>query len=251
MSVYYNRTSGELLGGIHHATQQPERRKNRSLNQILPSEVTLSPLLSTYSEKGFTMLPDFPQVKEDIHELFMTRLRRPNPELAPLVAQIPHRRQHEGLKGKLRREDGSEEEIEIEEFSDTVTFEYSEFGHLSLEEAYGRYREAAAELAKQKEKQVISNIAEVTEETGNYFDAEGEELSPEHLLRVFESLRIDFDDNGDPIMPSIVLHPDMEDKIKKALEKLSEEPFKSEMEEIIQQKRSEWNDRENRRKLVD
>lgn len=197
------------------------------------------------------MLPDFPSLKDEIHDLFMIQLRQIDPEVAPVVGLIPHRRYHEGVEGRLVREDGSVDDTEMEEISVTETFEYDEFGDLSLEEVFNRYKNIIDKIDIEKEKSVLSDISEAAESVGNTIGAEGEEITPELVLEMLREVQIQFDRNGDPILPSFVIHPDAGDQVESALGKLGEEPYKSEMEEVIRQKRKEWNDRESRRKLVD
>lgn len=197
------------------------------------------------------MLPDFPDLKDELHKLFMTKLKLSIQEQAPLIAIIPRRRYHEGEGGMSVREDGSVESTELEEYSADVTYDLAEIKDLTLEEAFSRYQEIVGQVAKQQEKTVISRVSEAARSVGNQIDARGKELSPDHVLEMLETVRIDFNEEGNPIWPTLVLTPVTKEKMEEVQRQLEEEPYKSRMEELVQKKRQEWNDRESSRKLVD
>jgi hypothetical protein len=93
----------------------------------------------------------------------------------------------------------------------------------------------------------FERIGGLSEAAGTTVDARAEPLSYELLLRGFEKIDIDFDDNGNPIMPKLVVGPDMFE----ALRKLPPETEQQQRawREMIERKRREFNDRRRYRKL--
>ena len=92
----------------------------------------------------------------------------------------------------------------------------------------------------------------VTTKTGNVVDAEGKPISYELLLRTLETIQLDFDDNGNPLMPTMVVSPEQYEKMKEKIVEWENDPeCNKQFEKIINQKRKEWHDRESNRKLVD
>jgi hypothetical protein len=50
-------------------------------------------------------------------------------------------------------------------------------------------------------------VSEVTDATGNSISAAGQSLSHDLILDAIERVEIDFDDEGNPRMPSLMAHP--------------------------------------------
>lgn len=98
--------------------------------------------------------------------------------------------------------------------------------------------------AEQLERQFFEFMNKVTEDAGQVVDAGGRPLSHDLILDMFEKLQVDFDEDGNPEMPMIVLQP-------KAFEKLGE-PTPEQLkrrDEIIERKRREFAARRRVRKL--
>lgn len=98
--------------------------------------------------------------------------------------------------------------------------------------------------AEQLERQFFEFMNRVTEDAGQVVDARGRPLSHDLVLDMFEKLQIDFDEEGNPEMPTIVVPP-------QAYEKLGEptpEHLKR-RDEIIERKRREFVARRRVRKL--
>ncbi|MCK4818719.1 hypothetical protein KA005_23305, partial [bacterium] len=94
-------------------------------------------------------------------------------------------------------------------------------------------------------------LNEVTAKTGNVVDAGGQPLSHELLLKTLETIQLDFDDNGKPIMPTLVVSPQQYEKIKvKNIEWENDPECQKQFEQMMNRKRKEWHDRESNRKLV-
>jgi hypothetical protein len=104
--------------------------------------------------------------------------------------------------------------------------------------------EQGDKAAEQLETQFFAFMHKVTEDAGQVIDARGRPLTHDLVLDMFEKLQIDFDEDGQPQMPTIVVPP-------KVYEKLGE-PTPEQMkrrDEIIERKRSEFLARRRVRKL--
>ena len=84
------------------------------------------------------------------------------------------------------------------------------------------------------------------------FDAGGKPFHPEMLLEAIERMPIEFDDKGNPKLPTITMNPAQMERIKdKLTEWESDSVLRDRYEAIMRKKREEWLDRESNRKLVD
>jgi len=106
---------------------------------------------------------------------------------------------------------------------------------------------AAEEGLKVIMPQFYEYLGRLCQAAGTSTDAKGEKVSPELIRKSLENVEIDFDEHDMPIMPTMVLHPDM-------LKQLSELPPPTEEEikafnDLIERKKREFNDRRRHRKL--
>ncbi len=60
---------------------------------------------------------------------------------------------------------------------------------------------------------MFQTVSDVSEAVGNVISAQGQPLTPDLLNDMLEKLEIDFDDTGEPIMPTAVAHPDVVKKL--------------------------------------
>jgi len=113
-------------------------------------------------------------------------------------------------------------------------------------------RSAAEEMKKQKAQYLLEKIKEVANKTGNIVDGQGRPFSFELFVESLKKIWIEFDENGKPHMPTMVVPPEIGEKLRVLLPEWEKNlEYKKIMEEIIEAKRKEWNDRESHRKLVD
>src|SRR5262249_54544676 len=110
---------------------------------------------------------------------------------------------------------------------------------------------AADDMARQTETMLFRKLDETTAQVGNVLDAGGRPFEPSMLLEMLERTWIDFNDEGKPKMPTIVLHPNVFESVKERLLALdSDGDFQAKQAEILAKKKEQWRDRESNRKLV-
>jgi hypothetical protein len=67
--------------------------------------------------------------------------------------------------------------------------------------------EIGAQFCDQMTERFVQRMSEVTDATGNSLDVEGRPLSHDLILDAIERVEIDFDDEGNPRMPSLMANP--------------------------------------------
>ena len=82
---------------------------------------------------------------------------------------------------------------------------------------------------------------------GTATDAVGQKISHKLIREGFEKIQIEFDADGQPIMPTLVMHPDML-KYLQQLPPATEEEIRA-WNELLERERREFNDRRRHRKL--
>lgn len=198
------------------------------------------------------MLPDFIEVKKKLSKQVQKYLREKVKNNDPFLREIRRKIQHEGGRLHMKTYDGHVDEIEYKTLESEFTINADEI----IKEGISAFKKHIDKLAKvvsgQQAKMVFQKLNEITSKTGNVVDAKGESFTKEKLLEATEKIDIDFDENGQPVNLTIVMGPQLFNKVKDLLplwEK--DEEFTKKRNEILERKRREWLDRENNRKLVD
>lgn len=167
-------------------------------------------------------------------------------------AHVPSYRQYEGSSWSLNRPDGSIVTGEFMGIEGVLTVSADEVPTLTPDKVKEKLREAALTMARQTSQGFFKDLDEQLEQHGQVFDAKGQPLDKEIFLRTLDSLQIEFDEQGEPILPALMMHPQMAESIKAEMQQWDNDPeFIKRHRALIQRKRMEWRDRESRRKLVD
>lgn len=197
------------------------------------------------------MLPDFPGVKERLLRIVNRYLQRLIRE-EPFLSEIREERHFEGNKISSRTDEGNLDESGYIEMSGNMVVKKEEIivkGPAALVE---KIKETAEQIKKQKAEVVFKKLNEITEQAGTVVNAKGGPFTFDLFLESLKKIRIDFDDQGNPHMPTLVMSPVLAARIKEKIPEWESAPkYKKQFDEIMVQKKKEWDDRESNRKLAD
>ena len=198
------------------------------------------------------MMPDFQKVKARCNEIVNAHMKRIM-MADGLLSQIKSYREFEGDSMSVRPEGHRhEKQSSYDLVQSEVKISRAEMIQKGLAAYLERVTPAAMDMQRQQVQKIFKKIEEVTNATGNVLDAKGQPPTPELLLAALDKVWIDFDDNGNPRLPTMFSGTEAAPKMRDALNKLqTEEPYKKKHDDLIEKKRKEWNDRESHRKLVD
>jgi hypothetical protein len=159
---------------------------------------------------------------------------------------------HEGHATFVSRADGTQSEQGFVRVGGDMSVHDDEFAGLPIAEVMRRLRDLATEMASGRAAHVVATLDAACQEVGNVVDAEGAPIGPELLLRMWETIDIDFDDAGRPRMPSIhVGTAEQADAVREAQARIAADPkLRARAEEIMQRKRDAWLAREADRTLA-
>lgn len=137
------------------------------------------------------------------------------------------------------------ETVEMQPFlaSSAMTFSVADGIAGDFDEVHVAIAETAADFSSQMTKNILEHISQLCDATGNVVDAKGLSIW-EAQLAALETVEISFDADGDPSLPSIVMHPD-------TAAEMGEPPddFKDRYDAIIERRRDEWLARRRTRRL--
>lgn len=197
------------------------------------------------------MLPDFPKIKEKF-KLAINKYLKNLVRQEPLLSQIREQRHFEGNKMTSKTEDGELDNTSYKEISGGYSIKREDVIAKGTMAYIENIQSVAEELKKQQAKLLFDKISEVTKKTGNIVNGKGQPFSFEIFIETMEKIQIDFDEMGKPYLPTLVVSPQLGDKLNEKLPEWESNPeYKKKLDEVIERKRQEWNDRESNRKLVD
>lgn len=194
-------------------------------------------------------LPLYPKLKGNLEamlmELFEAAVRH---ELGPF-RESPRLMQHEGnnhtystVHGDVRATDYQDMMVEFQlNTSDLPDMDFQDV--LNLVVAKGN------EFGGQQATYHFGNLDKIIEESGNVVEGP---MTLNAVLETLDKIHISFDDAGNPSLPTIVVHPNLIPRIREIMSDAdTNDEAKARMKAIIERKRREWNEEQDRRKLVD
>lgn len=197
------------------------------------------------------MLPDYPKAKKKIQKIFNKHMKESSEKQLGPFRESQRLTIHEGNKMMTESEGGAVDVSSLRKFEETIEISLDEMNKLTHEELLSKFTEAAESVGRKISDFSFDRIKEITDKTGNIVNAKGRPFSPDLFLEMLEKIWIDFDENGKPQYPTVVVAPGQVNYYEKAMQEIFEkEDLKKRHDEIIEAKRKEWHERENNRKLV-
>ncbi len=197
------------------------------------------------------MLPDFPKIKDSLQEV-LDGLMDDMVYNDPILSQIRREHHFEGhrmamepeddeLKNSSYREVTGAQEIKAEDVIQRGILVYVDYLDTLAEEMRGQIKTI-----------LFEDIDRITHKTGNVVDAGGKEFSLDHYLEMLGKIHMDFDEEGNPILPDHIAHPNTAKMLQTKLrEWLQDSESSKKIHMVLEAKRKEWDARESHRKLVD
>lgn len=196
------------------------------------------------------MLPDFPELKRKLCALREARMQRIKREHNRSLSQATVFDVEEGHRVLNMDDLGSRSDVPIESHSSEITLTLEEFETLTQDQIEEKFNVAARDIANQAEMQMIEILDRAAEGSGNVIKQDAPFSHKSHL-DALEKVDLWFDERGNPDFPTILCSPEMHEKILVVLAVPMSAEDEKRRSSIIDRKREEWRDRENRRKLVD
>jgi hypothetical protein len=198
------------------------------------------------------MLPDFPILKHEIENAISKYVERRARQLATGLSEIPERRHFEGGgRNAITRPGEPAEETKMVEIGGEITLSRDDLRTMPFPQYVKQFESLADQLAEGKSKMFFAMVEQSVEKVGNKIDAKGRPFSFDVYHEMMEKMSIEFGPDGKPELPTMIVSPEMAEKIAKVAE---EEKDNVEIEirnqKLIEKKREEWRAREASRILV-
>ncbi len=165
------------------------------------------------------------------------------------MADSPRYIVHEGETHGFLRPSGKDDSSALKQFSAGDSLDILKLNSGDTTEVLKFINTIALSYADQMKAQMFDTISDVCDENGNTVNANNLSLE-EMILEMYNKIQIDFNHDGSPKMPQIILGEGYFDKIKELFDNSGQELNKK-IDIIISNKKQDWLERENNRKLVD
>jgi hypothetical protein len=129
----------------------------------------------------------------------------------------------------------------------SVVFQFDDIRSCNLDALAEQVNKSAEERLSQVMPHFFDVFHRTSDAAGTAMDAGGRPFSFELFLEGLERIEIQFDREGKPILPTLVVHPSMAEKLR-SMPPTTPEQQKA-MDALIERKRTEFNARRRHRKL--
>lgn len=197
------------------------------------------------------MLPDYRKIRGKINDLYYFIIEEEKKHQLGFMSEIKSSRVFEGRTIELKRQDGEIDITEIKTFKTFFNIENHEIEKLMFNDIIERVKNAAKDMCKQYFEYFMGIMDSAITKVGNQIDMQGKSITPEHLMKMYDKLFMDFDYNLQPTKKVILTNKQGQEQIIKAFEEIEKDPvLRKKMDEIIEKKRKEYLEREDNRELV-
>lgn len=199
-------------------------------------------------------LPKYPQLKKKLAKMMMDFFETSTKnELGPL-RDVRRFIQHEGktLIHNTMDNNAKDKELKYVEVKTDFRVAYADIPNMGPEDVLKILQDKAKDFGSQQAKHQYQVIAQTTEETGNVVNGNGKAFTIDTFFEVMEKIQIDFDEFGNPNMPTMVVGSSGAEQAKKVIQEAEQNPdIKKRMDELMLKKKEEHDAEQARRKLVD
>jgi len=166
---------------------------------------------------------------------------------SPLLAQMQFTEISGTIGSRVRTREGMDVVLEPGKTSAEVSNDLTAIRAGDYEQLYVELDQAADAMAEGLVGFFVETMDKVTEGTGNVVDAGGQKLSFELIYETLDRIELSIDEDGELVMPSLVMHPDQAEKLQE-LGPLTPEQ-EAMLAELKERKREEALARRRRRRL--
>jgi len=172
--------------------------------------------------------------------------------VCPILKEIRVRPQTEGKNASYQRDDGKIVETDYKRRSVEREWKFEDSRGLDPEAFLQTASDMGEEVGKKMMTDLLNTVKEATEEVGNVVNCEGKGLTFEKFLELVTKIYTEFDDFGQPRQKALLLSPEACQQFRASIKEWESDPAKrAALEQVTEQHRKAFYEREARRRMVD
>ena len=197
------------------------------------------------------MLPDYPELKDELHEVLMEWFaNRIKHHTGPGLSDIHSYHIPEGRTTAFVRQDGEYDEMDLKQMGAEFEIKSSDIPRSDFNFVLAKLEESAASIGIQNAKMIFETMEEVTEKTGNVVKSKGA-MTVDDYFATLEKIEIPFDDDGNPSMPRMIASEAAGKRMIQIEREIQDSPkLQERYENTMKSKWRKWLAGEAARKLV-
>ena len=197
------------------------------------------------------MLPDFPELKAKLGQILDILFEQRRRHYMVIWQNVPSYRHYEGNRWLMIRDDGSSSESDYSEAASSIEVDLDEAPYLTGQQVVEIIDKMAKDIAEQVEKNL--NQLMLTELKANDRILHSEKtFDKDMFLDLVDSIYIEFDEQGNPIMPTMYISPENSEQVVSQIALWKNDPeMDQQFDNLMKRKREEWRARESSRRLVE
>jgi hypothetical protein len=172
------------------------------------------------------MLPDFPSTKKIVHDAHSRIMFKAMNAARGIFSDVRVRPIKEGTQTAIRRPGGKVADTKMHKLQVSQTIPMSAVETWTDQQVIEHYEKMGQQMGEKQARTTYEEINKVTEETGNVIDAKGA-LTADVFFEAIEKIWIEFDSEGKPRLPTMVIHPHQAEDWKKLGELMDADPAKA------------------------
>jgi|HubBroStandDraft_2_1064218.scaffolds.fasta_scaffold350273_2 hypothetical protein len=184
------------------------------------------------------MLPTYPQIVGLRREANVAAIKTLVKQMAPAIGMIGHNVQFEGRAHTMARADASISEVDMAPVSAEIRVaQGSRLSEFTREVLQAHLIGVARQMAQGMSDHFFEVIDRGTQEAGMVVDAKGQPLTEDLFLDLIEKMEHTFNEDGSWNPPTMVMAPEMAERLKGAQ---TSEAAQKRLSEILERKRDEF-----------
>lgn len=195
------------------------------------------------------MKPDFIKVRDLCSQKLMEQFEIIKNSNLGFMANSPRYTVHEGETHGFLRPTGKDDSSALKQLSAGDSLDIMKLNSGDTTEVLKFINTIAVSYADQMKTQMFDAISEVCDKNGNSVNANNLSLE-DMILEMYNRIQVDFNQDGSPKMPQLILGEGHFEKLNELLNSSGSE-LKRKIDKILYNKKQDWLERENNRKLVD
>jgi hypothetical protein len=197
------------------------------------------------------MLPEYPKLSAEFGHATTRAMQQRAREIEGIVATVPSHRVFEGDTMEIIRSDGSTGITKFREETAELRIPVEESPDLELSDLMARLDQIVFDLAAKKAKNFFQTLSDAASDAGTRVDAKGQKISAEIYLQMLDRVWIEFEPDGTPRLPTLVVSPQQQADAEAVRVELFQNPaLRKRFDEIILRKLELWRAREADRELA-
>jgi hypothetical protein len=191
-----------------------------------------------------------PGTKRPVRRRFRKRSNEARQKRLHVFSEVRPTICHEGDKLRTVCEDGMVDETSRHRCRSEFSFTREQLENMTIDQLVEKFESVGQEIGEQQLRHTFQTLDSGLEKVGHVFQHKKDDYV-EGFLKALDTVWLEFEEDGSPVLPSLVAGTEAAAGLEAALERIeNDDELKKRRDDIIARQRERWRARESDRKLV-